>query len=69
MSLEQVRRVQKLVDLLDTLKARNSNPFNASNSVSVTTQWETFDSGMGSLNAPPPMPSSAQVSHDWERFD
>ncbi|XP_057435272.1 BAG family molecular chaperone regulator 4-like [Lotus japonicus] len=49
----EVRRVQNLVDTLDSLKARNSNPFsNIGKAVSVTTQWETFDSGMGSLNAP-----------------
>ncbi|XP_004249607.1 BAG family molecular chaperone regulator 4 [Solanum lycopersicum] len=51
----EVRRVQNLVETLDAVKARNSNPFiNNSNAVSVTTQWETFDSGVGSLNAPPP---------------
>ncbi|XP_049344236.1 BAG family molecular chaperone regulator 4-like [Solanum verrucosum] len=54
----EVRRVQNLVEAMDALKARNSNPFiNNSNAVSVTTQWETFESGVGSLNAPlPPRP-------------
>lgn len=66
----QVRRVQSLVDKVDSLKARNSNPFSNSNkAVSVTTKWETFDSGMGSLSAPPPFPSSTEVTQDWERFD
>ncbi|XP_055807545.1 BAG family molecular chaperone regulator 4-like [Solanum dulcamara] len=51
----EVRRVQSLVETMDAVKARNSNPFiNNSNAVSVTTQWETFESGAGSLNAPPP---------------
>ncbi|KAK9291258.1 hypothetical protein L1049_009446 [Liquidambar formosana] len=66
----EVRRVQNLVEKLDTLKARNANPFsNSGNAVSVTTNWETFDSGMGSLSAPPPMPSSTNVTQDWEQFD
>ncbi|GMN40390.1 hypothetical protein TIFTF001_009616 [Ficus carica] len=66
----EVHRVQNLVNTLDALKARNSNPFhNTSNAVSVTTQWETFDSGVGSLSAPPPMQSSSHINQDWERFD
>lgn len=68
--LEQVRRVQHFVDALDTLKVRNSNPFNnSSNAASVTTKWETFDSGVGCLSAPTPMPSSTEVNQDWEHFD
>lgn len=67
---KEVRRIQSLVDTLDALKARNSNPLsNSNNAVSVTTQWETFDSGVGSLSAPPPMASSTQVTNDWEQFD
>ncbi|KAG9453543.1 hypothetical protein H6P81_006447 [Aristolochia fimbriata] len=64
----EVRRVQSLVDALDQLKARNSNPFNScGNAVSVTTQWETFESGVGSLSAPPPNPiSSSAATEDWE---
>ncbi|XP_027335819.1 BAG family molecular chaperone regulator 4-like [Abrus precatorius] len=66
----EVRRVQNLVDTLDSLKARNSNPFsNSSNSVTVTTQWETFDSGMESSDAPSSTSSSTKITHDWERFD
>ncbi|KAF8006077.1 hypothetical protein BT93_K0392 [Corymbia citriodora subsp. variegata] len=66
----EVRRVQGLVDQLDSLKARNVNPFiSRSNAVSVTTNWETFESGVGSLNAPPPMSSSTEVTSDWEQFD
>ncbi|EXB52395.1 BAG family molecular chaperone regulator 4 [Morus notabilis] len=65
-----VRRVQHLVDTLDALKARNSNPFhNTSKAVSVTTRWDSFDSGVGSLTAPPPMQSSTNILKDWERFD
>ncbi|XP_024019000.1 BAG family molecular chaperone regulator 4 [Morus notabilis] len=66
----EVRRVQHLVDTLDALKARNSNPFhNTSKAVSVTTRWDSFDSGVGSLTAPPPMQSSTNILKDWERFD
>ncbi|XWS43874.1 hypothetical protein CRYUN_Cryun16bG0141900 [Craigia yunnanensis] len=66
----EVRRVQNFHETLDKLKARNSEPFsNSSKAVSVTTKWETFDSGMGSLTAPPPMSSSTNVTQDWEQFD
>ncbi|RDY11097.1 BAG family molecular chaperone regulator 4, partial [Mucuna pruriens] len=67
----EVRRVQNFVDTLDSLKARNSNPFtNTGKTVSVATQWETYDSGMGSLNAPTStMSSSRNVTQDWERHD
>ncbi|KAJ4978418.1 hypothetical protein NE237_009198 [Protea cynaroides] len=65
----EVRRVQGYVEALDNLKARNSNPFGRStNAVSVTTKWETFDAGVGSLSAPPPRPSSTRVTKDWEQF-
>lgn len=68
-TLEQVRRVQGYVDTLDALKARNSNPLdNCSNAVSVSTNWETFDSGVGSLT-PPSISSSTEVIQDWERFE
>lgn len=68
--LGQVCRVQGLVDQLDSLKARNVNPFSdRSNAVSITTNWETFKSGVGSLNAPPPVSSSTEVTCDWEQFD
>ncbi|PUZ54133.1 hypothetical protein GQ55_5G105600 [Panicum hallii var. hallii] len=66
----EVRRIQSLVETLDKLKARNANPFTDHNkAVSVTTQWETFENGMGSLSAPPPRVSSTQVNTDWEQFD
>ncbi|KAM0941239.1 putative Ubiquitin-like domain, BAG domain, Ubiquitin-like domain superfamily [Dioscorea sansibarensis] len=65
----EVRRIQSYVEILDALKARNSNPINGSKTVSVSTQWETFDSGFGSLTAPPPMPSSTSRTEDWEQFD
>ncbi|KAH9673099.1 BAG family molecular chaperone regulator 4 [Citrus sinensis] len=66
----EVRRVQKFHETLDNLKAINSNPFcDSSNAIKVVTQWETFDSGMGSLNPPPLAPSSTTINQDWERFD
>ncbi|XP_012089804.1 BAG family molecular chaperone regulator 4 isoform X2 [Jatropha curcas] len=65
----EVRRVQNYHEVLDNLKTNNSKPFsNSSNAVSVTTEWETFDSGVGSLN-PPPVSSSTRITQDWERFD
>ncbi|MFQ6623329.1 hypothetical protein Gotur_001686 [Gossypium turneri] len=67
-----VRRVQGFHETLDKLKARNSNPFHDSNkAASVTTKWETFDSGMGGSTAPPPQPmsSSTKVTEEWEKFD
>ncbi|XP_047179138.1 BAG family molecular chaperone regulator 4-like [Vigna umbellata] len=63
----EVRRVQNFVDTLDALKERNSKPVPTTvKTVSVGTQWEHFDSGMGSLNAPT---SSANFTQDWERHD
>ncbi|KAL2958051.1 hypothetical protein AAZX31_18G185900 [Glycine max] len=62
----EVHRAQNFVDTLDSLKAKNSNPYTTiGKAVSVATQWETFDSGMGSLNAPTSMTSSRNVSQDW----
>ncbi|ONK77076.1 uncharacterized protein A4U43_C02F2860 [Asparagus officinalis] len=67
----EVCRIQSLVDTLDALKDGNSNPFsNRSNATSVTTQWETFESEVGSLSAAPVlMASSTQVTNDWEQFN
>ncbi|XP_061958188.1 BAG family molecular chaperone regulator 4-like isoform X2 [Populus nigra] len=66
----EVRRIQSFVDTLDNLKVRNSNPFsNSSSAVSVTTKWETFASGVGSLSAPVPIQSATKVTQDWELFD
>ncbi|XP_044473704.1 BAG family molecular chaperone regulator 4-like isoform X1 [Mangifera indica] len=66
----EVRRVQSFADTIDSLKARNSNPFSSgSNAVSVTTKWETFESGVGSLSAPAGLQSSTKITQDWELFD
>jgi hypothetical protein len=66
----QVRRIQSFVDTLENLKARNSKSFSHnSNAVSVTTKWETFASGVGSLNAPVPLQSATKLNQDWELFD
>ncbi|KAL3536553.1 hypothetical protein ACH5RR_005014 [Cinchona calisaya] len=65
----EVRRVQSLVETMDTLKARNSNLFsNCSNAASVTTEWETFDSGVVNPNASTPAPCSTKCksSHIME---
>lgn len=58
----EVRRVQHYVEMLDALKVRNSN----SNATLITTEWHTFDSGVGSLNAPA---ATNQVNTDWEKFE
>lgn len=63
----EVRRVQNYVETMDALKIRNANPL-CRNTVAVTTKWETFDSGVGSLNAPPPS-ASTKITQDWESFD
>ncbi|KAH9603298.1 hypothetical protein KSS87_014759 [Heliosperma pusillum] len=65
----EVRRVQGYVDLLDSLKTKNANPFgDHGNTVAVTTNWETFDSGVGSLT-PPSTSASPKSTQDWERFE
>lgn len=67
----EVRRIQRLVEEMDILKAKKSNPFSEyDNTVSVTTKWENFDTGVGSLTPPnlaPPPPTSA--TQEWEQFD
>jgi len=69
-NLWQVKRVQGLVDTIDRLRGENTNPPSVENEVIVTTQWETFDSdvgsNVGSLDAPPS--SSNSVNKDWETF-
>ncbi|KAG2669919.1 hypothetical protein I3760_14G058600 [Carya illinoinensis] len=66
----EVRRVQSFVDMLDKLKAQNSNPFSNSKDVeSMNTKWETFESGLGSLHAPTPLQSSTKITQDWVVFD
>jgi hypothetical protein len=63
----QVKRVQGLVEAVDRLRAALMQPPPKENQVVVTTQWETFDGGMGSLTVPPP--SSASVNANWETFE
>ncbi|KAL3531668.1 hypothetical protein ACH5RR_005189 [Cinchona calisaya] len=68
----EVRRVQSFVEIMDTLKARNSTPFSdSSNAVSSTTQWETFNSAVANPSAPIPMPcsTSTKVTQQREQFD
>lgn len=65
----QVQRIQGFVEEMDILKERNSNPFgDYNNTMSVTTEWEKFDSGVGSLTAPTPM-TPTKVTQEWEQFD
>jgi hypothetical protein len=63
----EVKRVQGLVEAVDRLRAALMKPPPKENQVVVTTQWETFDGGMGSLAAPPA--SSATVNANWEMFE
>ncbi|GKE04457.1 BAG family molecular chaperone regulator 4-like protein, partial [Tanacetum coccineum] len=68
----EVRRVQDFVDILDNLKSITStNHFNnrVAPTVSVTTKWETFESGVGSLHAPNHTQTSTKITKDWEQFD
>ncbi|CAN0927846.1 Pre-mRNA-splicing factor CWC22 homolog [Linum grandiflorum] len=66
----EVHRIQKLHDSLDDLKARNAKLADTGIVVpTVTTNWEKFDSGMGSLTPPAPVISSAGISQNWESFD
>ncbi|KAJ7556385.1 hypothetical protein O6H91_05G080400 [Diphasiastrum complanatum] len=64
----QVRRLQNFVEVVDGLKARNSRlqAFASPNS-GVTTKWKTFETGVGSLTAPPP--NSSRLKIDWEILD
>ena len=52
---------------MDSLKIRNENPL-CSNTVAITTKWETFDSIDDSFNATPPS-SSTKIIQDWESFN
>ncbi|KAL5720973.1 hypothetical protein ACHQM5_013588 [Ranunculus cassubicifolius] len=64
----EVRRIQNLVETLDNLKSRNSNPFrNGTKAVAVTTKWQKFESGFGSLSAPTTT-ISTKITKDWEVF-
>ncbi|CAJ2655889.1 unnamed protein product [Trifolium pratense] len=69
----EVRRVQGIVDKLDSLKAINSNPFiQSGNAATGTTHWETFDTGKEGSNGDPSTTttsSGTKISQDWERFD
>lgn len=65
----QVVRVQKLVDRIDKLKVRISNPLNQT--TMKRGKWEAFESGFGSLIPPTSKLtiSSTKITHDWELFD
>ena len=67
----EVRRVHDYVEMMDALKVHIvMYPSNllCSNTVVVTTLWETFDFGVGSLNTPPSS-TSTNITQDWESFD
>ncbi|KAK3032834.1 hypothetical protein RJ639_037011 [Escallonia herrerae] len=63
----EVHRVQSLVEIMDDLKAQNSNPIsNSSNAAPVN---EKFEPEVGSSHTPLPMPSATKVTQDWEVFE
>ncbi|KAK3010174.1 hypothetical protein RJ639_010759 [Escallonia herrerae] len=67
----EVCHVQSLVEALDHLKARDPDRFNDTSheAVSVTSKWEIFDSGVGSLSVHNKQQSPTKVTRDWELFD
>jgi hypothetical protein len=62
-----VKRVEGLVEAVDRLRATFMQPPPKENQVIMTTQWETFDVGMGNLAIPPP--SSTSMKENWETFE
>ncbi|KAK1412747.1 hypothetical protein QVD17_34238 [Tagetes erecta] len=68
----EVRRIQGFVDILDGLKlTMSSKRFDQRvvSTVTVMAKWETFDSGVGSLNAPNHVHNSTKITKDWEQFE
>ncbi|CAN4101859.1 unnamed protein product [Withania somnifera] len=67
---KEVHRIQSFVDKLDNFKARNFNLVSnctGTNSM-VTTKWEKFDSGIGSLNAPNQLHQSTEITQESQLF-
>ncbi|KAG0578548.1 hypothetical protein KC19_4G032000 [Ceratodon purpureus] len=66
----EVKRIQNLVETIDGLRGLRMEPEPPSSepNVVVTTNWETFDNGLGSLSAPPPAAAPHNTT-DWETFD
>ncbi|XP_047155506.1 BAG family molecular chaperone regulator 4-like [Vigna umbellata] len=66
----EVRRVQRYVDTVDNLKARNCGAFsNGGNMNAVPVIWEAFESGVGSLKSPTSFPTSTVITKNWEHFE
>ncbi|XP_052736277.1 BAG family molecular chaperone regulator 4 isoform X2 [Vigna angularis] len=66
----EVRRVQRYVDTVDNLKARNCGAFsNGGNMNAVPVIWEEFESGVGSLKSPTSFPTSTVITKNWEHFE
>lgn len=63
----QVKRVQNLVESIDAMRGLRMQPHQAEPHPLMSTNWETFDNGIGSLSAPPA--SSPSMTTDWETFD
>jgi hypothetical protein len=62
-----MKRVQRLVEIMDILRLTLMQPLPKDNQVVVIIQWETFDGAMGCLVVPPP--SSTSMNANWETFE
>ncbi|KAI3434279.1 BAG domain-containing protein [Psidium guajava] len=67
----EVRRVQSIVETLDSLKARNSDPQSGRrNATAAGTKSEQMKSRIGVVNAQGSLQqSSTRITLDWELFD
>ncbi|CAI9301023.1 unnamed protein product [Lactuca saligna] len=63
----EVHRVQRFVDILDSLKLIKSKNHSDKRvaAVTITEKWETFESGIGSHVHQ----TSTKITKDWEQFD
>ncbi|KAK4268552.1 hypothetical protein QN277_025195 [Acacia crassicarpa] len=64
----EVCRVQSIVDKLDSLKEINSTPSSNNGNAFPDRNGGTFNSGTGSMNAPPPLSSSGESIINSEPF-
>ncbi|XP_030524188.1 BAG family molecular chaperone regulator 4-like [Rhodamnia argentea] len=66
----EVCRVQSIVETLDRLKARNSDPLSGTrNATAADTKSEQIKSQIGVVNAQGSLQSSTRITLDWELFD
>ncbi|KAI6670937.1 hypothetical protein NL676_005822 [Syzygium grande] len=66
----EVCRVQSIVETLDNLKARNSDPLSRTrNATAADTKSKQIAPGISIVNAQGSLQSSTRVTLDWELFD